>query len=123
MFVTLLQNIDIKASLVNGSTGKIIGREKYDYEKVRKAKERDPTVATVGGGYGNLKQKNIEKFIDRAAIKEWPIFNFDSKGGTRTIYAECTVNELGDEKPYSQLSRTQIPLMAGGQWRFISRKA
>jgi ATP-dependent DNA helicase PIF1 len=30
-----------------------------------------------------------------------------------TIYPDCAVNEIGDSEPFSLLSRTQIPLMAG----------
>lgn len=40
---------------------------------------------------------------------------------TRTIYADCRVNELGDEKPYSHLSRTQIPLVAA--WAMTIHKS
>lgn len=39
----------------------------------------------------------------------------------RTIYAECTVNTLGDTEPHSLLSRTQIPLMAA--WAITTHKS
>lgn len=32
-------------------------------------------------------------------------------GTQRVISAECRVNEMGDEEPYSLLMRTQIPLV------------
>ena len=128
MPVILLQNLDIQAVLVNGTTGRIVGWEKYDhgkmpkiYEVVRYKEEEDPSVAVVSGEYGWLKQRNIQRFIDRAEIKEWPIVDFGSRGRTRTIYADCTVNEVGDEKPYSLLSRTQVPLIAG--WAMSIHKA
>ena len=43
---------------------------------------------------------------------EWPIVEF-TNGQRCAIYAECSVLTWGDEQPFSLLSRTQIPLMAG----------
>ena len=45
---------------------------------------------------------------------------FDN-GITRTVFAECRVNELGDEQPYSLLMRTQIPLVAA--WTMTIHKS
>jgi hypothetical protein len=88
MLVILLQNLDIKAGLVNSTTGKIVGWEKYDFDKlpkchqkVRKQKERNPTVATVTGDYDWMMERNINRFIDPAEIKEWPIVKFGRVGG------------------------------------------
>jgi hypothetical protein len=88
MLVILLQNLDIKAGLVNSTTRKIVGYEKYDFDKlpkchqeVRKQKERIPTGATVTGDYDWMMERNIKRFIDPAEIKEWPIVKFGRVGG------------------------------------------
>lgn len=122
MLVVLLVNLDISAGLVNGSQGVIQGFENYDpknlpkaTENSRKGKDKDAIVAapvpTLGGDHAAFREDQIKAFINRAEHKEWPIVTFNN-GVTRTIYADCTVNEVGDDKPYSLLSRTQIPLTA-----------
>lgn len=127
MLVVLLVNLEITCGLVNGTQGKIIGFESYAKEDVPKAmstlkrearesgRKREDIVCpigipTLGGDYAALREMQIKTFIDKADVKEWPIVRFDN-GITRTIYAECRVNECGDEKPYSLLTRTQIPLV------------
>lgn len=65
------------------------------------------------GEYAFLREGQIRDFINssRNKSKMWPIVEFDN-GLKRTIYADCRVNELGDEKEYTLLARTQIPLIA-----------
>jgi ATP-dependent DNA helicase PIF1 len=57
-------------------------------------------------------RKDFEVEMYEMAVDEpvWPIVHF-SNGIERVIRAECEINELGDEKPYSLLCRTQLPLM------------
>lgn len=109
---------------VNGSTGEIIGWETFEKEKLPKAKgslsnkertdheSRMPASAPVlSGDYCEHREENIKAFIQKAGRKEWPIVRFDN-GLTKTIIADCTVNEIGEKSPWSILSRTQIPLLA-----------
>jgi len=135
MLVVLLVNLDLASGLVNGSQGVIVGWEAYDPEKLpkkekRETKDRDrnvnkphrkgPRVGSPAGGeeedshtdYTSLKEKNVRAFIEHAPERFWPVVRFDN-GPTRTVFADSTINELGDERPYTLISRTQIPLMAG----------
>lgn len=128
MLVVLLHNLDITAGLVNGSQGTIQGFEDYDPTKIPKAtgkgRDREPESTYVGptlvGDYAMFREQQINEFMQGASFKKWPIVTF-LNGVTRTIYADCTVNELGDEQPYSLLSRTQIPLMAA--WAMTTHKS
>ena len=126
MQVVLLVNLDIKAGLVNGSQGVITGFEKADPAKLPKAKENgkgDHTYSSVPvlcGEHAEVRAANIKAFIDRAVTKELPVVLFQNRV-TQTIFPECRVNELGDIEPYSLLSRTQIPLVAG--WAMTVHKS
>jgi len=66
------------------------------------------------GDYAEFRQEQIKAFIQTQTYTDWPAVQFRTPQGTvtRTIFADCRVNEIGDEKPYSLLSRTQIPLVA-----------
>lgn len=75
-----------------------------------------PAPAVEGelrGEYAALREGQICEFMNRSRNKSkmWPIVEFDNRV-KRTIYADCQVNELGDEKEYTLLARTQIPLIA-----------
>jgi ATP-dependent DNA helicase PIF1 len=119
MLVVLLVNLDIKAGLVNGSQGTIQGFEKYDPQNMPKAstnsrggREREPdsiigNVPSLAGDHAQFREEQIKEYIKHAGTRQWPIVQF-LNGPKRTIYADCTVNELGDEKPHSLLSRTQV---------------
>ncbi len=124
MRVILLVNLDLEAGLVNGSQGEIVGWENYDAGKLPKSKNsltnstrkdhesgsRLP-MPVLSGDYTLHREQNIDIFIQKAAQREWPVVRFDN-GLERTIYADCTVNEVGDRAPWSLISRTQIPLFA-----------
>ncbi|KAK4695522.1 ATP-dependent DNA helicase PIF1, partial [Lecanoromycetidae sp. Uapishka_2] len=110
MVVVLLANLSIPDGLVNGSQGIIVGFEEHNPKN----------LPDRLGDYGKYRKHLIDDFIRKRAVKRWPIVRFHS-GRERTIYAECMVSELGDEKPYCLLSRTQIPLMAG--WAMTVHKA
>lgn len=47
--------------------------------------------------------------------------NNNSQNLTRVIPAHCSITELGEDSPYSLLSRTQIPLIAG--WAITIHKS
>jgi len=132
----LLHNLDIPAGLVNGSQGTIQGFEPYNKSKMPKAsenarkykgreEERELDTAVLGvpvlaGDHAVFRERQIKDFIAQAPQKAWPIVRF-LNGVERTIYADCTVNEQGDDPPFSLLSRTQIPLMAA--WAMSMHKS
>ena len=101
MLVILLINLDFDAGLINGSQGVIVGFEN----------DNDHSLPEQYGEYKARKKGLIREFVKRAAICEWPIVQFQN-GEKRTIYAHCMMSELGDNEPYSLLSRTQVPLVA-----------
>ncbi|KAJ9165282.1 ATP-dependent DNA helicase [Coniochaeta hoffmannii] len=142
MLVVLLTNLDLDAGLCNGSQGTIVGWETYDPKNLPKAattvngKDKREAAEQPGkllhGDLAVMKQRMIRRFMelqrDHRIVngerveqrKAWPKVRF-LNGETRTIYAECSVSELGDEKPYSLLSRTQVPLAPA--WAMTIHKA
>lgn len=125
MAVILLANIDVQSGLVNGAQGTIQGFKPYVPEMMPRAMERGPDGkqragknAAAGSGrwlvgdYAELRESHIREFINQAEQKEWPEVRF-TNGQLVVIHADCVVTELGDSKPYTILSRTQIPLAAG----------
>jgi ATP-dependent DNA helicase PIF1 len=114
MRVVLQANIDPNGGLVNGSQGTIIDFEPFDEKKLPKKAEihDDPGRANTRGTYALYYEEQIGIFSKQNKRQPWPVVRFDN-GRTKTIFADCTANELGNEEPYSLLSRTQIPLMAG----------
>jgi ATP-dependent DNA helicase PIF1 len=116
MRVVLQANLDPNGGLVNGSQGTITGFEPFDDKKLpRKQEYRNgaPTGASfTRGAHARYFEEQIKIFAGQNKKLPWPIVRFDN-GTTRTIFADCTASELGNEEPFSLLSRTQIPLMAG----------
>ena len=112
MLVILLANWDLDSSLANGSQGTIVGFEKNDPKLF-------PEVPREWD-HSSYKNGLVKRFVQQTSVKEWPIVQFLS-GSKRTIYPRCMVNELGDDEPYSLLSRTQIPLMAA--WAMTVHKS
>lgn len=112
MLVILLVNWDLDSSLANGSQGTIVDFEKHNPSKLRR----------VPPDWDNSSNRNklIDDFVKGTDVQEWPIVQFHN-GTTRTIYPSCMMNELGDDEPYSLLSRTQIPLMAA--WAMTVHRA
>lgn len=119
MLVVLLTNLDLSAGLCNGSQGIICGFEAYHPNKMPKAtmgfgkKEKetvDPKMK-INGDYASRREAEMKAFIESkgARFKQWPVVRFHN-GQVRQIFADCSINELGDKQPYSLLSRTQIPL-------------
>ncbi|KAH3982695.1 hypothetical protein HBH70_003200 [Parastagonospora nodorum] len=117
MRVVLQANLDASAGLVNGSQGTIIGFEPFDEKRLpRKPENRNEAGASdanfTRGTYARYFEEQIKFFAKQNKSQPWPIVKFDN-GLERTIFADATASELGNEEPYSLLSRTQIPLMAG----------
>lgn len=124
--VVLLTNLDLKLGLCNGSQGVICGFEEYDPtmmpmrdnrgelswgNKGSKKVEPNPGQRVLRGEHAAIQEKEIKNFIasECAPIKKWPIVRFHN-GQKCTVYAECSISQLGDEEPYSLLARTQLPL-------------
>lgn len=122
MKVVLLQNLDLKAGLVNGTQGRIMTFKKYKEAEMPTASNgKNNSVDERGAGdapvligaHARYRQKEILRYIEKAKHKKWPVVQFNH-GVTRTIYADCAICSCGDDdEPYCVLSRTQLPLMAG----------
>jgi ATP-dependent DNA helicase PIF1 len=110
--VVLQANVDPQAGLVNGSQGSIIGFEPFDEKKLPRKAERGESDGGLRGAHATYAEYQIKEYAKRNGRQSWPIVKFDN-GLSKTIYADCPCNELGTEEPFSLLSRTQIPLMAG----------
>lgn len=112
MLVMLVVNWDLDSNLANGSQGTIVGFEEHNHNLLPEVpRDRE---------YSSCKNGLVRAFINRAAVRKWPIVQF-LNGRRRTIYPRCLMNELGDTEPYSLLSRTQIPLIAA--WAMTVHKA
>lgn len=101
MLVVLLTNLSLDQGLCNGSQGIVCGFKEYEKDK----------LPTAYGEYAITEQSEVKSHIEGAGAeyKMWPVVRFHN-GITRVIHSKCSINELGDDKPYSLLSRTQIPL-------------
>ena len=104
MLVILRVNINVEIGLVNGAQGVIVGFQTHDPTK----------MSEQIGEHAKTKQQQIETFIGRADAKMWPLVEFHGKGQPfkRLIKPHCFIQELGNIKPHSWISRTQIPLTA-----------
>jgi ATP-dependent DNA helicase PIF1 len=117
MRIVLQANLEPSVGLVNGSQGFISGFEPFDDKRLpRKPENRNEAgpadAPATRGAHARYFEEQIKIFGKENKRQPWPIVKFDN-GLTRTIFADCTASELGNEEPYSLLSRTQIPLMAG----------
>jgi ATP-dependent DNA helicase PIF1 len=117
MRIVLQANLEPSMGLVNGSQGFISSFEPFDDKRLPKKPENRNEAGPIGvpatrGAHARYFEDQIKIFGKENKRQPWPIVKFDN-GLTRTIFADCTASELGNEEPYSLLSRTQIPLMAG----------
>lgn len=126
--VVLLTNLDVDGGLVNGSQGRILRFERHDYAAFPRAAFRDgissqgvddtreriafePASVITGGDYASYKHEQQRSFVEHqpSGNVRWPVVQFNN-GRTVMILPNCSVEELGDERPHSILSRTQLPL-------------
>ena len=112
MLVMLVVNWDLDSGLANGSQGTIVGFEEHNPGLF-------PEVPR-GWDYSARRNGLLKVFVQRNCVSKWPIVHF-LNGRKRTIYPRCMMHELGDDEPYSLLSRTQIPLIAA--WAITIHKA
>lgn len=103
---------------MNGASGKIVGFEEMKDDKLPRAKKKANDTSINGEQlithtHRRYAQERIREFkYESKESQLWSIVKF-TNGVQRTIYAHCSITELGADAPYSLLSRTQIPLMAG----------
>jgi ATP-dependent DNA helicase PIF1 len=117
MRIVLQANLEPSMGLVNGSQGTILGFEPFDEKRLPRKPENRTEAGAAGmnftrGAHARYFEEQIKTFGKENKRQPWPIVKFDN-GLERTIFADCTASELGNEEPFSLLSRTQIPLMAG----------
>jgi ATP-dependent DNA helicase PIF1 len=117
MRVVLQANLEPSIGLVNGSQGTIVEFEPFDDKRLPRKAENRAELGPVGatftrGAHARYFEEQIKIYGKQNQRLPWPVVQFDN-GVKRTIFADCTASELGNEEPYSLLSRTQIPLMAG----------
>lgn len=112
MPVVLLANLDLDRGLCNGSQGIIVG-----WTLPGTGRE---TVPLGSGEHADVKEREIRAYERATHEPVWPIVRF-SNDAMCEIRAECQVNELGDDEPYSLLCRTQLPLTPA--WALSIHKA
>ena len=105
--VILLVNLNIEAGLVNGAQGKVVGFQPYSQSGGAQPQDQPSSyLPEILGEYKEVRQQRLGSFVRTRSVKAWPIVKFNN-GITQIIYAQCQLSELGLEKPYSLLSRTQ----------------
>jgi len=116
MRVVLQHNLDPDYGLVNGAQGTVIDFEEFSPEnlpcKTRNGGNNSSGAPQLGGAHPKYAQAQIKLFAENNGNPDWPVVQFDN-GQLATIFPDCAINEFGDGEPFSLLSRTQIPLMAG----------
>ncbi|KAF9698916.1 hypothetical protein EKO04_002875 [Ascochyta lentis] len=110
--VVLQANIDPPSGLVNGAQGTIIEFKPYEESTLPKAPANKNESGDLRGDHAAYREAQIKSFANANGHQAWPVVQF-TNGVKRTIYADCTVNVLGNDEPHCKLSRTQIPLAAG----------
>lgn len=112
MLVVLLYNLNLSQGLCNGSQGIICGFASFDPTKsltvTQNKRDTDPTKP-LEDILTHITSSQTDKFIKQVETKVWPVVRFHN-GLVRVIAPHCSTTCLGDEQPYSILSRTQIPL-------------
>lgn len=109
--VVLQANLEPSAGLVNGAQGTIIEFQEFNENALPKAASQKEN-GELRGDHAAYRQEQIKAFASANGRQPWPVVRF-TNGIVRTIFADCTVNVLGNDQPYCKLSRTQIPLTAG----------
>ena len=110
MLVVLLVNVDIAAGLVNGSQGTIIRFEKLGTRRLPEQK----------GSHKDLKSSLLQAFAHPADEMQLPVVRF-TNGRETIVFPDYNLSEVGEVRPYSQILRTQVPLMAA--WAMTVHKS
>jgi ATP-dependent DNA helicase PIF1 len=135
--VVLIINLDVEAGLVNGSQGIIVGFKHYSNANLPRSgsgidsgslrhgilpEDTWPHPLNVRGGDCAAYRHNLVKsfLLSENAGVDLPVVSFNN-GKTITIFPDCNVTQLGDDPPYTFLSRTQLPLIAA--WAMTIHKA
>lgn len=109
--VILLVNLNIKAGLVNGAQGKIVGFQPYSAAGGKDPQDQPSSYLPEAlGDYSKKRDEQVRKLVQFRKLRAWPIVEFTG-GNTQIIYPQCQLSELGSEKPYSVMSRTQVSLI------------
>ena len=68
----------------------------------------------IYGDHAQYQAAQIRNFRDSLpeASRKWPVVRFKD-GVKQVVFASCLVSEHGRQRPFSLLSRTQIPLLPG----------
>jgi len=106
--VILLVNMDLTMGLVNGAQGKVVGFEKYN--KFGAEAQPKTSLPETLGEYKEVRSAQMYAFTDQRHVTAFPIVQFNN-GISQIIYPVCQLSELGTERPYSLMGRTQIPLI------------
>jgi ATP-dependent DNA helicase PIF1 len=126
--VVLITNLDVEVGLVKGSQGIIVGFKTYneaclprpggglDHAQLENGllpTEAEPHPINVRGGENAAyRQAQVKDFLATADREIYlPVVHFHN-GKKMTVFPDCSLVQLGDEWPYSLLSRTQMPLIA-----------
>lgn len=111
MPVILTTNIDVSSGLVNGSQGTIVGFKHCTADEL--AQNRS-TLQAASGIYLKQRLDAVNQFTSRFSPACdhtcFPIVRFADHPRDIAIRPDCSVEEFGDEPPYTLLMRTQVPL-------------
>ncbi|SMQ54726.1 unnamed protein product [Zymoseptoria tritici ST99CH_3D7] len=112
----------VGGSKKKGASGRFSSSQRGGRDGSPEPRSTTSMQGELRGEHALLREKLIREFLERPCNKSklWPLVEFDN-GVKRTIFADCQVNELGDEQPYTLLARTQIPLIAA--WAMTIHKS
>ena len=111
MPVILTTNIDVPSGLVNGSQGTIVG---FKHCSANELAQNRSTLQAAGSIYLKQRLDAVGAFTSHynpnCHHDYLPIVRFADHPRDVVIRPDCSVEEFGDEPPYTLLMRTQVPL-------------